>query len=262
MKLCNSVPDRFQKWKMLSSPDMWANWISNSRDPEKDLLDGRMGLPSLNPLEILVIISVLRPDRLESSLSLYAVQLLGLYKSVDTQSMHWLQDALAPLYAPFSLAQLSHNTEDLLAWSPSAREPVFFLTANDGSDPSQELEEFAARHVGSESYHQLAMGQGQCNLAIELLLDSAKKGHWLCLKNIHFVSSWLPKLLHAIKTIPNSDWHEGTRIFLTAFPTHGIPSYLLESSLKVTCESPPGIKKNILRTYTDTWPASFIAIHA
>ncbi|QDZ22651.1 heavy chain of dynein [Chloropicon primus] len=259
MKLCNSIPDRFQKWKMLQNHDAWANWLTNSRDPEKDLLDGKLGLPSLNPLEILAIISTLRPDRLESSLSLYAVQLLGLYKSVDTQSMHWLQDALAPLYAPFSLAQLSHNTEDLLAWSPSSREPVFFLTANDGSDPSQELEEYAGRHIGAESYHQLAMGQGQCSLAIDLLHECARNGHWLCLKNIHFVSSWLPKLQHAIKTIPSSDWKDGTRVFLTAFPTQGIPSYLLESSLKVTCESPPGIKKNILRTYTDIWMPSFIA---
>ena len=56
------------------------------------------------------------------------MQLLGLYKSVDTKSMNWLQDALAPLYAPFSLGQLSHNnTEDLLAWSPKSREPVFSL---------------------------------------------------------------------------------------------------------------------------------------
>ena len=262
MKLCHSIPDRVQKWKMLSNPDVWGNWISSSRDPEKDILDGKLGLPSLNPLEVLVIISSMRPDRLESCLSLYAVQLLGLYKSVDTKSMNWLQDALAPLYAPFSLGQLSHNnTEDLLAWSPKSREPVFFLTANDGSDPSQELEEYAVRHVGAECYHQLAMGQGQCNLAIDLLHECARKGHWLCLKNIHFVASWLPKLQHAIKAVSNSDWHEDTRVFLTAFPMQGIPSYLLESSLKVTCESPPGIKKNILRTYTDIWTSEFIAGH-
>ena len=259
LKLCNSIPEIFQKWEMLSHPDKWAHWMANSRDPERDILDGSLGLPSLNPLEVLVIISALRPDRLETCLSLYSVQMLGLYKSVDAQSVTWLQDALAPLYAPFSLAQLSHNTEDLLAWSPSAREPAFFLTANDGSDPSQELEDYAVRHVGAQSYHQLAMGQGQCALAIDLLRDCAKKGHWLCLKNVHFVSSWLPKLQHEIQSIPENLWHEGTRIFLTAFPTPGIPSYLLESSLKVTCESPPGIKKNILRTYTDIWTPDFIA---
>ena len=258
IKLCNSIPGRIQKWKILSSYDVWSIWIT-SREAEKDILDGRSGLPSLTPLEVLLIISVLRPERLESALSLYAVQLLGLYKSVDTESINWLQDSLAPLYAPFSLAQLSSNSEDQLAWSPSTREPVFFMTANDGSDPSQELEEFAVRHVGAEAYHQLAMGQGQCDLAMTLLQDCAKNGHWLCLKNIHFVSSWLPKLQHTIKSIPDSNWHENTRIFLTAYPSHAIPSYLLESSLKVTFETPPGIKKNILRTYIDVWTPDFIA---
>ena len=258
LKLCNSMPEKIQEWKILTVSNTWADWIT-AAEAEKELFEGKQGLPTFSPLEVLAIISALRPERLESTLGLFAVQLLGLYKSVDTSSADWLQDSLAPLYAPFSLAQLSHNSEELLAWSPTAREPVIFLTANDGSDPSQELEEYATRHVGAGAYHQLAMGQGQCNLAINLLQQCAREGHWLCLKNVHFVSSWLPKLLHSVKSIPDPEWHEDTRIFLTAFPTPGIPSYLLESSLKITSETPPGIKKNILRTYTDIWTPEFIA---
>ena len=38
------------------------------------------------------------------------------------------------------------------------------------------------------------MGQGQAILAIQLLRECASKGHWLCLKNLHLVTSWLPAL--------------------------------------------------------------------
>ena len=41
---------------------------------------------------------------------------------------------------------------------------------------------------------QVAMGQGQATVAIQLLRECASKGHWLCLKNIHLVTSWLPAL--------------------------------------------------------------------
>ena len=38
------------------------------------------------------------------------------------------------------------------------------------------------------------MGQGQATVAIQLLRECASKGHWLCLKNLHLVTSWLPTL--------------------------------------------------------------------
>lgn len=42
--------------------------------------------------------------------------------------------------------------------------------------------------------HQVAMGQGQADIALQLLHDSARNGEWLCLKNLHLVTSWLPTL--------------------------------------------------------------------
>jgi len=38
------------------------------------------------------------------------------------------------------------------------------------------------------------MGQGQAEIAMKLLSDSSKNGDWLCLKNLHLVTAWLPKL--------------------------------------------------------------------
>lgn len=41
---------------------------------------------------------------------------------------------------------------------------------------------------------QIAMGQGQADLAIQTLKECARNGEWLCLKNLHLVTSWLPIL--------------------------------------------------------------------
>lgn len=41
---------------------------------------------------------------------------------------------------------------------------------------------------------QVAMGQGQADLAIQMLKECARSGDWLCLKNLHLVVSWLPVL--------------------------------------------------------------------
>ena len=38
------------------------------------------------------------------------------------------------------------------------------------------------------------MGQGQADLALQLLHDCGRNGEWLCLKNLHLVTAWLPTL--------------------------------------------------------------------
>ena len=38
------------------------------------------------------------------------------------------------------------------------------------------------------------MGQGQAEVAMQLLQECATNGEWLCLKNLHLVTAWLPSL--------------------------------------------------------------------
>ncbi len=40
----------------------------------------------------------------------------------------------------------------------------------------------------------VAMGQGQSQVAMMQLRECAQNGEWLCLKNLHLVTSWLPTL--------------------------------------------------------------------
>ncbi|KAB7504882.1 Cytoplasmic dynein 2 heavy chain 1, partial [Armadillidium nasatum] len=101
----------------------------------------------------------------------------------------------------------------------------------------------------------VAMGQGQSEIALSKLRESAQSGHWLCLKNLHLVTIWLPLLEKALNSLQP---HEEFRLWLTAEPHPKFTPILLQSSLKITYEAPAGIKKNLQRTY-DSWSPELIA---
>jgi dynein heavy chain 2 len=75
------------------------------------------------------------------------------------------------------------------------------------------------------------------------------------LKNVHLAISWLPTLEKELNTLK---FHENFRLWLTSEPHTKFSSILLKSSLKVTFEAPPGIKKNLQRIY-ESWSPEYIA---
>ncbi|XP_068122972.1 cytoplasmic dynein 2 heavy chain 1 isoform X2 [Hyperolius riggenbachi] len=181
----------------------------------------------LSLFQQVLVIQAIRPDRLQSAMALFACRTLGLKE-------------LSP--APLNLKRLSKDT--------LAIEPILIIISP-GADPSQELQELASAEVGRECYREVAMGQGQADLAIQTLRECAREGEWLCLKNLHLVISWLPVLekeLNALQPKP------GFRLWLTAEVHPKFTPILLQSSLKITYEAPPGLKKNLLRTY-ESWTA-------
>ena len=99
---------------------------------------------------------------------------------------------------------------------------------------------------------EVAMGQGQAELALSKLTEASKQGHWLCLKNLHLMTFWIPNLEKELQMLnPNQNF----RLWLTAEPHPKFSSILAEASLKVTYESPPGIKRNLQRTL-QSWSSS------
>lgn len=90
------------------------------------------------------------------------------------------------------------------------------------------------------------MGQGQIDMALEKLKQGAQLGHWICMKNLHLVTHWLDALEKEIKAL---NPHESFRLWLTTEPHDQFPKILLQSCLKVAYEAPPGLKKNLQRTY-------------
>ena len=53
------------------------------------------------------------------------------------------------------------------------------------------------------------MGQGQADIALQLLHDCGRNGEWLCLKNLHLVTAWLPVLEKvSIISLLDSAWQK------------------------------------------------------
>ena len=90
---------------------------------------------------------------------------------------------------------------------------------------------------------------------MRLLRECARTGDWLCLKNLHLVVSWLPTLEKEVYAL---DAHPEFRLFFTSEPHDKFPSSLLEGCLKVTYEAPPGLKRNVSRTY-EAWSPQYVA---
>ncbi|KAI9102585.1 dynein heavy chain and region D6 of dynein motor-domain-containing protein [Phlyctochytrium arcticum] len=205
-----------------------AAWLRWMKEPacEKELPKAKC-----SAFQKVLITQVLRPDRLLTALNDFSCSALHL-------------QSLTP--PPLNLAALQ-------ASETIPREPVLFITTA-GADPSQELRDFAAQQIGADKFFEVAMGQGQGDLAVQLLRSCAASGGWLYLQNIHLVTSWLPtveKELSALKLQPSF------RLWLSTEAHAKFPVSLLQNCLKITVEAPPGVKKNLQRTFAGWTPSYF-----
>lgn len=221
-----AVFNRVATGMQFENEGIWKQWYDNV-ECEKNLpVQGKV-----SPFQKVLITQVFRPDRVESALNLFVCEQLRI-PSIAAQA--------------FSLRNLYREES-------SKDTPVLFVTSP-GSDPSKELQEFAETEVGRDNFQELSMGGGQNELAIQMLKDAASKGLWLCFKNLHLVVSWLPVLEKEFKAL---NAHANFRLWLTTEPHLKFPPILLETCHKVTYEAPPGIKKNLQRTYQGWSPQMF-----
>jgi dynein heavy chain 2 len=98
------------------------------------------------------------------------------------------------------------------------------------------------------------MGQGQAATAMQMLREAARQGDWVCLKNVHLVVGWLGQLEKELYTLQKAP---SFRLWLTTEQHGKFPPILLQQSLKLTVEAPPGIKKNLIRSF-ELWSPKFI----
>ncbi|KAI1893942.1 hypothetical protein AGOR_G00128840 [Albula goreensis] len=217
----NTFPALYQTLS-LSDEDLWLSF-SRSSTCEQDFPPSIA--KKISPFQQVLVVQAIRPDRLQSAMAFFASQALGMRE-------------LSP--PPLNLRRLYRETLEI--------EPVLIIISP-GADPSQELLELAGETVSRENYHEVAMGQGQADIAIQTLKECARNGEWLCLKNLHLVTAWLPLLEKELNVLQPKT---GFRLWLTAEVHPKFTPILLQSSLKITYEAPPGLKKNLMRTY-ESW---------
>lgn len=178
----------------------------------------------------LLVIQAFRPDRVIAAAQLFVTSVLG-------------EDFMPAAERELDLAasvetELRANVPALLCSVPG------FDASGRVDDLAAELgKPIASIAIGS------AEGFNQADRAINL---AVKSGRWVMLKNVHLAPQWLVQLekkLHSLQP------HAGFRLFLTMEINPKVPVNLLRAGRIFVFEPPPGIRANLLRTFS-TVPAS------
>ncbi|PIO61608.1 dynein heavy chain [Teladorsagia circumcincta] len=167
----------------------------------------------ITPFQKVLLIQAVRPDRLYSAMQNFVLKTLSI-PSVNPP--------------PFDLSDILRES--------SNQEPVLLILAG-GADPSQELEKLAANTIGLHNYTSISMGQGQEQATIDAIRRASTDGQWLCLQNVHLMLSIIPVIQKELATVTP---HEKFRLWMTTEEENKFPAIMLQRSLKVTFEPPPG----------------------
>ena len=120
-----------------------------------------------------------------------------------------------------------------------------------GYDASSRVDDLAAE-LGKQ-VTSIAIGSAEGFGEAEKAINTAvRTGKWVLLKNVHLAPSWLVTLEKKLHTITA---HAGFRLFLTCEINPKIPVNLLRAGRIFTYEPPPGVKANLIRTFS-TVPAA------
>ena len=83
------------------------------------------------------------------------------------------------------------------------------------------------------------MGQGQEKIALNALSDSAAKGNWLMIQNVHLMTDWMREFERALEVEIEQGPHPDFRVFISSEPPglphmEIIPESILQNSIKVS----------------------------
>lgn len=159
---------RFREWYNSTAPEL-----------EKLPLEWRE-LDKFAPFLKLLVVKCLRPDRLTQAVSNFIMHTLpngNQYLNCDNQLN--------------SFAILQSAFKESSPWTP-----MYFILSP-GSDVLVDVDKLAVQEyekVKTVDYHNIALGQGQENVAMQTLRISVEKGHWVILNNVHLMPTWMLEL--------------------------------------------------------------------
>lgn len=140
-----------------------------------------------------------------------------------------------------------YNLAQVVEIEATPKSPLILCCAT-GYDASTNVDELAAQK-GIRNYKSIALGSPEGFEAAEIAInDGLKFGYWVLLKNIHLAPRWLVQLE---KKIYSSEAHPQFRLFMTTEINPNLPTSLLRVGHVFVYESPPGIKANLLRTFSN-----------
>jgi dynein heavy chain len=216
------------------APKKFEDWY-NEIDPEnvKLPLDWRK-LESM-PFQKLLVVRVLRPDRMTTALNNFIQKTLP--NGVDYVEC----DSTA---SPFQILYSSY-----LDSTPTT--PIYFILSP-GANPVVDVENLA-RKVGVDPAKMLkscALGDGMDIVANNYLDQGHKDGLWIFLQNIQLMPDFLKELEKKLDAYAMEGSNQSFRLFVSSDPVAGIPIGLLERAIKLTNEPPQGLKANMKRAWS------------
>ncbi|KAG8561687.1 hypothetical protein GDO81_015440 [Engystomops pustulosus] len=208
--------DQFCIWLESSSPEQTVPYIWNEEKP---------ATPIGQAVHRLLLIQAFRPDRLLAMAHIFVSTILG-----DT--------FMSVIDQPLDLAHIV-DTE------VKPNTPVLMCSVP-GYDASGRVEDLAAEQ--NTQITSIAIGSAEgFNQAEKAINTAVRSGRWVMLKNVHLAPAWLMQLekkLHSLQP------HACFRLFLTMEINPKVPVNLLRAGRIFVFEPPPGVKANMLRTFS------------
>ncbi|KAL1506278.1 hypothetical protein ABEB36_005670 [Hypothenemus hampei] len=200
----------------------WRNIYDNFQE---DLIWPEPWHSSLSNFGRLIVIRVLRPDKLKRAITLFVKNEMD-------------ERFIKP--PPFNIS-LSYDDSYSLC-------PLIFILSP-GTDPMSALVKFAEEKLMSDRFRSISLGQGQGPMAQAMIEEGQTSGLWVCLQNCHLATSWMPSLEKIFESLDYINTHDQFRLWLTSYPSNKFPVSLLQKGVKMTNEPPTGLQNNLLKSY-------------
>jgi dynein heavy chain len=216
------------------APLRFKDWY-NELAPEDEKLPLDWKKLEQMPFQKLLVIRVLRPDRITTAIDNFCSKILP--NGPDYVNCDKTSNAVQILTSSYN--------------DSTTTTPIYFILSP-GANPVKDVEELARKQGmdPNKTLHQIALGQGQDVVAMARLDIGHKDGHWVMLQNVHLMPGFLKELEKKLDAFAAEGSNPSFRLFLTSDPSNAIPIGLLERSIKLTNEPPQGMKQNMMRAFT------------
>jgi dynein heavy chain len=215
------------------NPGRFLEWYQHFT-PEDERLPGDWRELEQSPFKKLVLVRVLRQDRLIFAINNFITNVIPGGKGfveVDSE---------------LNSAQIIQNAFE----DSTPLIPLYFILSP-GANPVADVDKLAVK-VGKTKgvdYHNVSLGQGQDVVAMERLEQGARQGHWVMLNNVHLMPRWLPVLEKKLDEYAISGTQENFRVMLSSDPSTSIPISILDRAIKITSDPPSGLKPNLKQAF-------------
>lgn len=199
----------------------WYEWY-DLEAPEATDCPGQF-TSSVSSFQKMMLLRCFRPDRTYRAINAFVTEIMG-------------EEFIMPPVVDFNAI-----------CEETAPEIPVVIILSPGSDPTDELMKLAEKKGMLNKFKYISLGQGQESIAVKLLDNSIKQGHWLMLQNGHLLINFMKKLEKLLEDV--GDFHKDFRLWITTDPTSTFPIGILQKSMKVVTEPPNGLKLNLRSTF-------------